>query len=495
MASSSSSSTSSNSTLSEENWVLRTHRILEDNASSIQNIRISVCQVPSSISVINPQAYAPQVIALGPYHNLRPDLYHMERSKIEVVKSFWTTDQLNLVVEKLKEDGPKIRACYHKYLDLSDDTLALMLAVDGLFLIYLLSRDLNGFADDASVFSDVMMLENQIPMVLMIEIVNSVSLSGNDDAKLFSLMRLFCESQSPFELQPSQKDLSETKVLHLLDLLHKMIIPHENNDKGKEKLAGKSTKLSSQAPVSLKIDLESDPLVENFTKIVKTEVLTSIKPIQLITTLPWGMIRNLLGHSSNPKEDVTSNPLVKEIEIPSVSQLSKMAGIIFKPQNVGSTLETRFDKITGSLYLPVITLTANSEVILRNLVAYEIASNNSSNLLISHYLDIMSGIIDTKEDARLLGSFGIIKGVLTNTQVADLFNGMNKSSLKGYGYDTAAMINDYYENKMKVRVYSFVKKYVYKSWKVLTVISTFVLLLLLVFQSVCDVYDCKRFSW
>lgn len=207
------------------------------------------------------------------------------------------------------------------------------------------------------------------------------------------------------------------------------------------------------------------------------------------------MIRNLLGHSSNLKEDVTSNPLVKEIEIPSVSQLSKMAGIIFKPQNDG-TLETHFDKITGSLYLPVITLTGNSEVILRNLVAYEIASNNSSNYLISQYLDIMSGIIDTKEDARLLGSVGIIKGVLTNTQVADLFNGMNKSSLKGYGYDTAAIINDYYQNKTKVKMYSFVKKYVYKSWKVLTVISTFVLLLLLIFQSVCDVYDCKRFtSW
>lgn len=235
---SSSSNTLSNSTLSEENWVLRTHRNLEDNISSKQNIRISICQVPSSISVVNPQAYAPQVIALGPYHNLRPELYHMERSKIEVVKSFWTTDQINLVVEKLKKDGPKIRACYHKYLDLSDDTLALMLAIDGLFCIYLLSRDLNGFADDASVFSDVMMLENQIPMILMMEIVNTISSSDNDDAKLFSLMRLFCESQSPFELQSSQKDLSETEVLHLLDLLHKMIITHENSDQGKEKLAG-----------------------------------------------------------------------------------------------------------------------------------------------------------------------------------------------------------------------------------------------------------------
>lgn len=61
--------------------------------------------------------------------------------------------------------------------------------------------------------------------------------------------------------------------------------------------------------------------------------------------------------------------------------------------------------------------------------------------VIAQYLDhLMSGILDTKEDPSLLLLVGIIKGDLTDTLVADLFNGMNESSMKVYK-DTAAAIS------------------------------------------------------
>ncbi|GJX56337.1 putative UPF0481 protein [Tanacetum coccineum] len=492
----------SNLNLSEKDWVFRTQQVLENNILLDQNIPISVCQVPNSVSVENPQAYAPQMIALGPYHYSRPELYHMERSKIDVVKSYWNPAQINLVIEKLKKMGPIIRACYHKYLELEDDTLALMLAIDVLFFIFLLRKDLNGFTSDASVFSDVMMLENQIPMIILKEIVNIDMKSSNDnDLKLLSLMWEFCESHSPFVLQSKQKDIQERSVLHLLDLLHKMItLPQRLTDDSAKKGASPPQEvqvdLSPQASPTVKIDLTNDQLVQNFNLLATTDIINSIRPIQFITSLPWGMISNFVSQSLGLQEVATNNSLVEEIEIPSVSLLTKMAGISFKPLKDG-TLKPFFDSKITTLYLPVITLTANSEVILRNLAAYEMASSSNATYesqVIAQYLDLMSGILDTKKDARLLRQVGIIKGDLTDTLVADLFNGINRSSKKIYKDTTAAKINDYYRHKLKVKVYKFTKKYVYESWQVLTVVSTLVLLLLVILQSFCSVYDCKQVS-
>ncbi|CAH1449145.1 unnamed protein product [Lactuca virosa] len=497
-SSSSSSNTILSSTFSEQNWVVQTRKNLENETPLDLKIPIAVCHVPNSISVTNPEAYAPQVIALGPYHYLRPKLYHMERYKIEMVKSYWRPDQIGFVVNKLKEMGPKIRGCYHKYLDLEDDTLALMLAIDGMFLIYLLSKRLNSFDDNGSVFSDVMMLENQIPMIVLEEIVKSIGSSKNDDhAKLLSMMQVFCESQSPFELQSYERVFQETKVLHLLDLLHMMITMSQSSDRDFQTpswAASGQVELSRHTSIKLELEPDNDQLLENAKEILASEVLSSIKPIRLITTLPWNMITNILGHNSGRKEISTTNPLVEEIDIPTVSQLSKMARINFKPLN-GETLKACFDHMTATLYLPVVTLNDNSEVILRNLVAYEIASSSNSseyeNHVVAGYVDFMSGIIDTTEDARLLRSAAIIKGNLTDFQIGVLFNGMNKSSNEVYD-DTVARINAYYNQRFKVKAYSLVKKYVYESWRFLTVVTMLVLLLLMILQSICSVYDCER---
>ncbi|KAK9923035.1 hypothetical protein M0R45_031470 [Rubus argutus] len=46
-------------------------------------------------------------------------------------------------------------------------------------------------------------------------------------------------------------------------------------------------------------------------------------------------------------------------------------------------------------------LDGNTEVVLRNLVAYE-ASTVSGPLVLARYTELMNGIIDTKEDVKLL---------------------------------------------------------------------------------------------
>ncbi|CAK9162595.1 unnamed protein product [Ilex paraguariensis] len=88
------------------------------------------------------EAYAPKRIGLGPYHHFRLDLYQMERKKLVAAEKVLKPDQIvnfqQLVVNKLVELEPTVRACYGDYLDLDGDTLAWIWAIDGLFLHYYL---------------------------------------------------------------------------------------------------------------------------------------------------------------------------------------------------------------------------------------------------------------------------------------------------------------------------------------------------------------------
>lgn len=110
-------------------------------------------------------------------------------------------------------------------------------------------------------------------------------------------------------------------------------------------------------------------------------------PVKLIIRYPWMVISNLPPfrilkqhiqyfqdkeevQPENENNDNTNKPpLFEEISIPSITNLSK-AGVHFLPTN-GGILTINFDLETSIFYLPTVSLDVNSEVILRNLVAYE----------------------------------------------------------------------------------------------------------------------------
>ncbi|KAI3754412.1 hypothetical protein L1987_54195 [Smallanthus sonchifolius] len=181
---------------------------------------------------------------------------------------------------------------------------------------------------------------------------------------------------------------------------------------------------------------------------------------------------------------------IMEIDIPSVSSLSKYAHINFSPSN-GGIRDTKFVATEAILYLPVITLEIYSEVVLRNLVSYEIATS-SSTMELAQYVDLMSGIIDTEEDVKLLKSKGIVKGNMTNIEIVDLFNGMNKSSEHARGNETVKHLNEYYNTILAIKTWKFMKKRMRGSRKVLTVVFTLLACLLMIVYSFCEVYGCPK---
>jgi hypothetical protein len=91
--------------------------------------------------------------------------------------------------------------------------------------------------------------------------------------------------------------------------------------------------------------------------------------------------------SASREMEVELSPLVEEIAIPSVTQLLKF-GVNFCPAK-GGLESINFDKSCGQFYLPVVHLDDNSEVVPRNLVAYEacIARTEDDGFYTLHGID------------------------------------------------------------------------------------------------------------
>ncbi|XP_076933205.1 putative UPF0481 protein At3g02645 [Bidens hawaiensis] len=505
----------SNSILSddfnEQQWVDQVSKNFEDEGGDdISDIPVCVFNVPKATSRFKPEAYVPLAIALGPYHHFETHLYQMERFKVAAVKAILTMDQVlafeSLVINRLIEKEPVIRACYHKYINVQDDTLAWIFAIDGLFLIGLFTHYLDistlmpkRLKNNGVLYRDVMVLENQIPMYLLEEIYKALRLSPadqNGDRELIFMMRKFCGVHSPLKLANDLDYNVRMGCLHLLDLMYHSIVNNqdapqapqigvlwEDNDVDIKKIANG--------------DDDDDDIKENIEEVMEMGLRIGMRgkadrPIKVIKNIPWEKISNLLGLKTRKqdKEEDDDQPIVTEIEVPSVSSLSKHAQVKFRCTN-GGIRDIKFDENKATLYLPTITLEDYSEVILRNLLAYEVATSSSTPEL-ARYVDLMSGIVDTEVDVKLLRDKGIIKGNMNDKDIADLFNGMNKSSFYVSYNKTIEDLKEYYNKRPMIKAWRFVKKDLVFSKKVATVVLAIFVSLLMILYSFCEVYGCSR---
>ncbi|XP_068304108.1 putative UPF0481 protein At3g02645 [Pyrus communis] len=542
-------SSNSSSNFNEFQWVIQIRKTLEEELDDDSEIPVSIFNVPKTLLAIDPHSYTPQEVAIGPYHYFRPELYEMERYKVAAAKR----TQKNLqclkfqnLVDQLIRFEPWIRACYNKYLNFNGETLGWMMAIDASFLLEMLqfygakegkiltrvSSKMSRLVDYSgrnsahhAILRDLVMLENQIPLFVLRKMLEFQfqSLETADEMLLSMLMGL-CKELSPFKMK--DEDVSKIKVsecAHLLDFLYQLITPKlerrpseivEAEDQGEGADEDKDSK-STKSPNYVKQFLEEvwkllSKLNKGPVRLLK-KILVS-RPIKVIFRLPWTILSSLPGFallkqpfaylfSSQDKEEIKPEnessvnipPLVEEITIPSVSDLME-AGVRFVPTK-GCISSISFDPKTVTLYLPATSLDVNAEVILRNLVAYE-ASNASEQLVFTRYTEMMNGIIDTKEDAKLLREKGIILNRLkSDEEVANLFNGMSKSiRLTKVPFLDQAIddVNKYYNCRWKVKMAKFFKVYVVGCWPILSLLAAVFLLLLMTLQAFCSVYSCSR---
>ncbi|KAJ8755351.1 hypothetical protein K2173_019149 [Erythroxylum novogranatense] len=535
----------------EHRWLISVQQTLEEELENDHDFPVSIFNVPKTLRACDPDSYTPQLVAIGPYHYWRPELYEMERYKIAAAKRTQKqlqTLQFQHVIDHLIKLEPKIRASYHKLLNFSDETLGWMVAIDACFLLEFLQMyaikegvvtvtrvpsGMSHLVDCAgrksahdSILKDMVMLENQIPLSVlrkMLELQFS-SLEIADD-RLHLMLVGFCQELSPFKRTQNVPKIRVSQCAHLLDYLYDTIAPKlesstdipeavgppgDETDQRKESSFGNSSYVKDLFSEIWKLlsKLENGP-------IRRLNAVLCSRPVKVLLKLPWKILSNLPVFSilkqpvqdiffSQDKEKVkpeneSSNkeihkpPLVEEIMIPSVTELSK-SGVIFSP-TTGNILSITFDPKTRTFYLPTVSLDVNTEVVLRNLVAYE-ASIASGPLVFTRYTELMNGIIDTVEDVKLLREKGIIMNHMkSDKEVANLWNSMSKSirlTRVPFLDKVIEDVNKHYNGRWKVKIGRFLKDYVLGSWQFLTLIAAICLLLLMGLKAFCSVYTCSR---
>ncbi|KAL8042944.1 hypothetical protein ABFX02_09G085900 [Erythranthe guttata] len=406
----------------------------------------------------------------------------------------------------------------------------------------------------SAILRDVIMLENQIPLFVLRALLEMqyMSLDSADEALLVILNGLSTE-MSPFRTAaraaaapadgggggPQKVPVKE--YAHLLDFLYHFIVPFEEDsspseeiieigdggEEDRDQIDGVEKSNSFSKPSHLRQLLDElwrilSTLADGPVKWVKGVIFS--KPLKFVVKLPWTiltkipiikMMKEPIEHmfavfhkdddendkkkddehesSSSSNRTLQKPPLLEEITIPSVTQLSGV-GVQFQPTDEGIT-SISFDEKTLTFYFPVVELDVNSEVVLRNLVAYEACSARGP-LILTRYTELMNGIIDTDADARFLCEKGIIVNHLkSEKEVAEMWNGMSKSVklTKVPSLDKViGDVNKYYNGRWKVKFGKFMKDYVFGSWRILTFLAAIMLLALMSLQAFCQVYSCRR---
>ncbi|KAH7854638.1 hypothetical protein Vadar_016219 [Vaccinium darrowii] len=514
----------------EKRWIDQIRKIL-DKEVKVPIDPVSIFRVPATLSISKREAYVPQVVALGPYHHFRPELYEMERYKlaaaIRLQKELKSLEIEKLVLDLNREFEQKVRACYHKYLDFEEVTLAWVMAIDGIFLLDFLHRynlspstytahlvDSTGRPlANGSVLRDILMLENQIPIfvlskILSIQRESLPELANNGLPDLRRTLMDFCGSLSPLKIKddPTLFDVEVSEAAHLLDFLYQLIVPKppklENLGSCRDPMNTEDKNSATNIDHHSISFLDTSKFFEVISKLwqmistLNVRIIQRIaRPLKLLVAVS-SSVSGTPGLKSQAPTDTASTGkpenAIEEIHIPSVTQLCNV-GVVFRSAT-GGIEAVGFNRQTKVFTLPVIHLDVDSEVVMRNLVAYETAINPES-LVFTRYMELMSGIVDTVEDARLLKKNKIIDSKLKSDADVALFNGMSKSVrlTKVPHIDrTIKDVNAYYDSTMAVRMYKRAKNFVYHSWKLLTLLAVVLLMFLTGVQSFCSVYVCNK---
>ncbi|CAN4088562.1 unnamed protein product [Withania somnifera] len=534
----------------ESQWIIQIRRTLDEELEEFSEVPVSIFNVPKILMVTDPDSYVPQQVALGPYHYWRPELYEMERYKVAAAKRSQKQLQnikFEQLVEQLIKLESRIRSCYHKFLSFNEETLAWMMAVDASFLLEFLqiytikegmfltraisSPTMSHLVDFAgrksahnAILRDLAMLENQIPLFVLRKILElqfpSIDLA---DKMLMSMLVGICKEISPFKMDEESREIQVTKSAHLLDFLYQTIVPklelatsEITDDRDQDQIDTNQHEKSSFGK-SIYVKQFVHEVGKILVKVNRGPVrllkrLLLSKPMKVLFKLPWTLLSNIPGsklfiepikylcfsqentEEMNPENDKSkSPPLVEEIAIPSVRELSKV-GVNFVATN-GGIKSISYDSKKMIFYMPTINLDVNTEVILRNLVAYE-ACSASGPLVFTRYTELMNGIIDTEEDVALLRERGIVLNRLkSDSEVANMWNTMSKSVklTKVQLLDKVIEdVNKFYYGRWKVKIGKYMKHYVFESWKFLTFLAAIMLLMFMTLQAFCSVYSCAR---
>ncbi|KAJ0523317.1 hypothetical protein HanIR_Chr10g0492451 [Helianthus annuus] len=235
--------------------------------------------------------------------------------------------------------------------------------------------------------------------------------------------------------------------------------------------------------------------------------LRPVYPYTFATRIPYKEIVQAYEQTVSMLETFSQSKAL----IPSASKLHDESGFQFHSLKEDQGIQN-IHRIGKDIYLPIITLNNDSDVILRNLVAYETLTANSDSFPLNEYMGLMCGLIMNKGDVNYLKSQKVITGDMRADEVVKLFTAMSqsipvvKTEEKSKLREVIDEINEVYESGIWMKIYLLLKKlarwllvvlkaigsFVESSWKIVAFMVSIVTVFVLTYQAYCDSFGCDK---
>ncbi|MED6156284.1 hypothetical protein PIB30_013316 [Stylosanthes scabra] len=415
------------------------HLIERSETKNLESIMTFLqSKVPHEIRKVKEDAYTPKAVSIGPFNRGNQNLLHMEEHKKLYCWRFIErseTKNLESFVSCVKEMEPKVRGCYSHDIKLSEEEHVMVILVDCCFMLeFLLETYFKAIRGD--------------PLSLPRRLVNLIY------GDLFLL-----ENQVPFFVLEKLYNLAFPSTLSSgtgnptypsLLLLALLILPEtiKNGD-------------------NLELYLSSVGGVAHFTDLYRKLLLRSSQFFQQYQCSREGNITHIY----------------------SASELDEL-GVKFKV-NKNSKCMLDLELSGHTLRIPFIQVEDETEVVFRNLLAFEQCHCIHESYL-ADYIVFLDFLINTDKDVDLLIKKGIIENWLGDSNaVAEVFNNLAVNIVspdfnKKYSLIFKSL-NDFCARPWNQRMATLKRDYCSTPWQAAASIAAIFLLFLTVLQTVLSV--------
>ncbi|KAI7998872.1 UPF0481 protein [Camellia lanceoleosa] len=241
-----------------DEWIVLIKEMLEEVK---RPSKLSIYKVPNKLVKIKEDAYTPNIVSIGPFHHHNKELLafeeHKRRYMVHLLARTLEAEEANRdecanAILGLVEEA---RRCYSEYIDLDKHKLAMILLVDGCFILELFLRysvienqeekeeedvvnddpvvprgsSIDPIINDSRIVAtlqhDLALLENQIPFFVLQTLFDLINKSVTLPHTLTKYALLFFQSALGFSDESVASKSLDVTGDHLLHILHNFHVP------------------------------------------------------------------------------------------------------------------------------------------------------------------------------------------------------------------------------------------------------------------------------
>ncbi|XP_021802967.1 UPF0481 protein At3g47200-like [Prunus avium] len=421
----------------ENPYILLAASIRQMLDTSVSREGHCIYRVPAYLRCKSKDVYTPSVISIGTLHHDNGDLKPMEELKRSYLKKFLhrVDVRLEVYIKKIKDQEEKLRACYADVIEFSSEDFIQIMMVDAAFVIEILLKLCGhrfnplGVDDHDNISSKSWIINYIMPDMLKLE--NQVP---------------FCILEDLLELQRIAAD-ANSNITYVIPSMMNLAFEFINMTFSSTSMVQNVGMLGSS---SLK--------VEHF-----------IAFLRLFYLPKDSHIINIGGE-------------VKAVNAPSISEL-EMAGVKIVWGSSTSLSAIRF--VDGILEIPRLLIHNGSELLFRNIVAFEQCHGCPS--YVNSYLSILDDFVNAPMDVELLVRKGIFINMLSDhNEVSTLINDLGKGVvISDFYFGSVREELDRYLKSPWIKWKSTLKRHFFNSpWATKQMIPFIIILMLTIIQMV-----------